>query len=29
VTATIHVRLGPVGTGPTIASALLGIGVAL
>lgn len=29
VTATIHVRLGPLGTGPTIATALLGIGVAL
>jgi len=29
LTLTLHVRLGPVGTGPTLASAVLGVGVAL
>lgn len=28
-TATFHLRLGPIGTGPTILSGLLGLGVAL
>jgi hypothetical protein len=28
-TATLHVRLGPIATGPTIVTGLLGIGVAL
>ena len=29
LTATIHVRLGPIATGPTILSGMIGIGIAL